>query len=351
MDQEVRRLAGIALLGCDGRGPRTAVADRTVGCRSGRADLPETRTVETLQPGVTLTTIVRGEADPDQRVDRRDRRSPAAVRRPRPGRAAHRHRRPGARRGARAMPCAATGSTRGSRRSPRPALADFAGGTLGYRVRVGLDADKAAADADARAGSEAAGFTASTVFTGWDGAATDRGPWRVQLLTIDPRTFRGDLVGGLRARPRTARDHQRARPGAGRDRGRQRRVLRARPGRRRARRSGRSRCLQRTAPERGHQRPPGVRLRRRRPTRLGRPVPLGRRGPRRAHEPARSTASTASPASSATAAAPATTCPPAARCTTPPAPTPTRSSRSPRSTAPPPRPGPAWRPSSTGTAG
>jgi hypothetical protein len=31
----------------------------------------------------------------------------------------------------------------------------------------------------------AAGFTASRVFTGWDGAATDRGPWLLQMLTID----------------------------------------------------------------------------------------------------------------------------------------------------------------------
>jgi hypothetical protein len=41
----------------------------------------------------------------------------------------------------------------------------------------------------------AAGFTAATVFTGWDGDSTDRGPWVAQVLTIDPRSFRGDLVG------------------------------------------------------------------------------------------------------------------------------------------------------------
>jgi hypothetical protein len=75
-----------------------------------------------------------------------------------------------------------------------PRVADFAGGTLGYRARIGFDADKAAADATL-AQVKGAGFTASTVFTGWDGADTDRGPWRVQVLTIDPRRFRGELVG------------------------------------------------------------------------------------------------------------------------------------------------------------
>ncbi len=89
---------------------------------------------------------------------------------------------------------------RGKGFSPRveevttPRVADFAGGALGYRVRVGFDADKAAADA-VLAQVRGAGFTASTVYTGWDGAATDRGPWRVQVLTIDPRTFRGDVRG------------------------------------------------------------------------------------------------------------------------------------------------------------
>ncbi len=63
-------------------------------------------------------------------------------------------------------------------------MADFAGGSLGFRVRIGLDADKAAANA-LLARVRAAGFTASAVFTGWDGASTDRGPWRVQVLTID----------------------------------------------------------------------------------------------------------------------------------------------------------------------
>lgn len=59
-----------------------------------------------------------------------------------------------------------------------------------------MGAFAAKADADALlARVRVAKFTASTVFTGWDGDSTDRGPWVVRVLTIDPRTFRGDLTG------------------------------------------------------------------------------------------------------------------------------------------------------------
>ena len=58
-----------------------------------------------------------------------------------------------------------------------PALADFPGGTLGWRVRVGSYATKEAAEA-ARLQVVAAGLSASTVYTGWDGDTADEGPWR-----------------------------------------------------------------------------------------------------------------------------------------------------------------------------
>jgi hypothetical protein len=168
-----------------------AVADRDRGLPLGPRDLPETRTVETLQPGVTLTTIVRGEADPangwtvevavpgggnDPDPDA----PPTAI-------ADRAH--------ADALAEALSGNGFPARveEVTTPRVADFAGGTLGFRVRVAFGADKATVDT-VLAQVKAAGFTASTVFTGWDGAATDRGPWRVQLLTIDPRRFRGDLA-------------------------------------------------------------------------------------------------------------------------------------------------------------
>jgi hypothetical protein len=74
-----------------------------------------------------------------------------------------------------------------------PPTADYAGGSLGWRVRIGSFAAKEAAD-ELLARLVAAGFAGASRFTGWDGQPTDRGPWRLQVLTIDPRTFRGSLL-------------------------------------------------------------------------------------------------------------------------------------------------------------
>jgi len=67
---------------------------------------------------------------------------------------------------------------------------------LGYRVRLGSFATKAAADA-LRTKVVAAGVGASSVFTGWDGEPDDvsgsTGPWHVEVLTIDPKKFSGGL--------------------------------------------------------------------------------------------------------------------------------------------------------------
>ena len=181
----------LALAGSTAAGT-TAAAERHHGLPLGPADLPETRSVETLQPGVTLTTIVRGEADselgwtveiavPRGSDDPDPDAPPTAI-------ADQAH--------AQELADALSGSGF----SPRveevttPRLADYAGGTLGYRVRIGFEHDKAAADA-VLARVKAAGYTASTVYTGWDGADTDRGPWRVQVLTIDPKAFRGEVLG------------------------------------------------------------------------------------------------------------------------------------------------------------
>lgn len=70
------------------------------------------------------------------------------------------------------------------------------GGDLGYRVRVGAAKDKAGADALLRR-VRAAGFTASSWFTGWDGPAAlpgVDGPVRVNVLTLDPRRFQGSVT-------------------------------------------------------------------------------------------------------------------------------------------------------------
>jgi hypothetical protein len=184
-------LAGAALLAATLQTPQAAAAhDR--GLPLGPADLTESRSVRTLQPGVTLTTIVRGAPDPANTWTV-EVAIPGGSGSPDPDTP------PTAVSGrAHADELAAALTTAGF--SPRteevttPRLADFPGGTLGFRVRVGAHATKAAADA-ALTAIRAAKFTASTVFTGWDGDHADRGPWEVRVLTIDPRRFSGDLVG------------------------------------------------------------------------------------------------------------------------------------------------------------
>ncbi len=73
-----------------------------------------------------------------------------------------------------------------------PRTTDYAGGTLGWRVRIGSFTSQSAA-ATERIRVINAGYRGSVTYTGWDGATTDRGPWRLDVLTIDPRTFRGTL--------------------------------------------------------------------------------------------------------------------------------------------------------------
>jgi hypothetical protein len=184
-------LVGAALLAATSQMPQAAAAhDR--GLPLGPRDLPESRSVQTLQPGVTLTTIIRGAPDPANTwtvevaipggSGSPDPDTPPTALSDR----------------AHADELVTALATAGF--APRveevttPRLADFPGGTLGFRVRVGNHPTKAAADA-ALAAIRAAKFTASTVFTGWDGDSTDRGPWEVRVLTIDPREFDGDLVG------------------------------------------------------------------------------------------------------------------------------------------------------------
>ena len=44
---------------------------------------------------------------------------------------------------------------------------------------------------------KAAGYASSVLYTGWDGDAETsgqtRGPWKLEVLTIDPKKFRGEL--------------------------------------------------------------------------------------------------------------------------------------------------------------
>ena len=174
-----------------GRSAGSTAAATAASLPLGPADLPETRTTRLLQPGVTLTTIVRGEPDPAD-LWTVEVAIPGGSGSPDPD----------------APPTVLSGrehadslaaELREQGFEPRveevttPAVADYSGGSLGYRVRVGHFAARPEADTEL-ARVRAARFTASTVFTGWDGAASDRGPWRLQVLTVDPATFVGELT-------------------------------------------------------------------------------------------------------------------------------------------------------------
>jgi hypothetical protein len=159
----------------------------------GPPGLEETRTTRTLQPGVTLTRIVRGHTDPSAvwtvevaipsgPGSPDPDAPPAAIRDEADARAA-------------ADRLQAAGLETRVEEVSTPPLADFSG-DLGWRVRVGATATKAAADA-IRQQVIAAGFGGSSIYTGWDGEPDDvagsTGPWHIDVLTIDPRTFSGRL--------------------------------------------------------------------------------------------------------------------------------------------------------------
>ncbi|WP_406729607.1 phosphodiester glycosidase family protein [Streptomyces sp. GD-15H] len=157
----------------------------------GPSDLTETRTTTTLQPGVTLTRIVRGDDDPALHWTV-EVSIPAGDTSPDPD-APPTALKDRASADELAAALERDGFAARVEEVTTAKVADYAGGTLGWRVRIGSFASQSAATSE-RARLRAAGHTGAAVYTGWDGAATDRGPWRVDVLTIDPRTFRGDLA-------------------------------------------------------------------------------------------------------------------------------------------------------------
>ncbi|MFF2654161.1 phosphodiester glycosidase family protein [Streptomyces sp. NPDC058045] len=156
----------------------------------GPSGLTETRTTTTLQPGVTLTRIVRGEADAALHWTV-EMSVPGGETSPDPDAP------PTSLKDKASADALAAGLKRDGfearvERVTTERTTDYAGGELGWRVRVGSFGSDAAANAE-RARLKTAGYTGSAWYTGWDGAATDRGPWRVEVLTIDPRAFHGSL--------------------------------------------------------------------------------------------------------------------------------------------------------------
>jgi hypothetical protein len=173
-------------------GPASAAA-RPRPLHLGPAGLPESRTVQSIEPGVTLTRITRGAPDPA---------APWVVEMNIPGGASSPD--PDApprsiqdRSSAEAFAARLTGagfpSEAQSVRQPR--VADVPAGVLGYRVRLRATfATQAAASAEV-ARLSAAGFSGRAWYSGWDGGSAARGPWTVNVVTVDPRRFRGTLGG------------------------------------------------------------------------------------------------------------------------------------------------------------
>jgi hypothetical protein len=171
-------------------GVSTATAAPSAHLDLGPANLPETRTTLTLQPGVSLTRITRGAQDTSLRWVL-EALIPSTSTSPDPD-APPRAISDEASAHAQADRLTAKGFPARVEQVDQPRTADVPAGVLGYRVRIGSYPSKAAADQD-RARLSAAGESASSVFTGWDGAASDRGPWHVDIVRIDPHTFRGRL--------------------------------------------------------------------------------------------------------------------------------------------------------------
>jgi hypothetical protein len=160
----------------------------------GPADLPEARSTTTVQPGVTLTRITRGGTDPSL-VWTLESQIPSSDPSPDPDAPPQSvSDEPSAR--AEASRLQGKGFDARVEAVRQPATADVPAGVLGYRVRVGRYTTKEAADAD-NARLAAAGETATSVYTGWDGERSARGPWHVNVVRIDPRSFAGRLAASF----------------------------------------------------------------------------------------------------------------------------------------------------------
>lgn len=161
----------------------------------GATDLPEKRTVSILAPGVTLTKINRGGADASLfwtaevaiPSDSPDPDAPASALSSQ------------ATAQATADKLRAAGVEARVEHVQSPQLAD-AGGDLGYRVRAGQFTAKADGDTTV-AKIKAAGFASSVIYSGWDGdtdtTTKTRGPWNVEVITIDPKTFQGQIAASF----------------------------------------------------------------------------------------------------------------------------------------------------------
>lgn len=172
--------------------PGDAPALPAVELNLGAEDLPETRQVTELAPGLTRTSITRGTSNPSlfwtaEVAIPANSPDPDAPSSALSGEAQ-------AQSVANALNAAGVAARVENVQSPQ--LGD-AGGDLGYRVRAGQFATRDGGAATV-ARIKAAGYSSSVLYTGWDGDAgsTDqsRGQWKLEVLTIDPKHFTGELA-------------------------------------------------------------------------------------------------------------------------------------------------------------
>lgn len=163
------------------------------GLPLGPESLPEQRVTRTLQPGVTFTSIDRGA--PDASVPWVvELNIPTGETSPDPDAPA---RSVQDRASADKLVTELTGAGFNGQAQPvvQPRVADVAGGVIGYRVRL-TDAFAGKAEADAAVKRvKDAGFSAKSWYSGWDGGTEAAGHWKVNVLTIDPNSFKGRLLG------------------------------------------------------------------------------------------------------------------------------------------------------------
>lgn len=181
----------VATTGLGAGGGAAAAADPPPPLDLGPPGLVEERVTEEIRPGVTWTRITRGERDerpawvvevsvpsagtsPDPDAPARAIQDEAAARE-------------------HAAAVTAAGHPASAEPVAHPATADVPAGEIGWRVR--LDAPFATVeDASAVvARLRTAGITSRAWYEGWDGDSSARGPWQVDVVTIDPGAFDGEL--------------------------------------------------------------------------------------------------------------------------------------------------------------
>src|SRR4051812_18424420 len=159
----------------------------------GPAGLPESRQMQSIEPGVTLARITRGAPDPAAawvvEVN-----IPGGASSPDPD-APPRSIQDQSSAEAFAARLSDAGFPAEAQSVQQPKTADVPAGVLGYRVRLrAMFPTQEAASAEV-ARLSAAGFSGRAWYSGWDGDSTARGPWTVNVVTVDPRRFSGTLRG------------------------------------------------------------------------------------------------------------------------------------------------------------